>query len=80
MSQPYPDGSELDRSEVVVAALVVARGDGAEMLEFAEEALDEVAIAIEERTEGRMFTRPGIGLTQAQAPRSAKVARKALLS
>src|SRR5690606_40224269 len=41
-SQPYSDGSELDECEVVVGVFFVSRGDGAEVLEFVEEALDEV--------------------------------------
>ena len=40
------------------------------MLEFVEEALDQVAVAIEEWGEGGMFVRLGMGLTLAHAPRA----------
>ena len=53
MPPGYPDGSELDGGEEAVGAFVVSGGDGAEMLEFAEEAFDEIAIATEERVERR---------------------------
>lgn len=43
MPQPDADGSELDGGEEVVVSLVVAGGDGAVLLEFAEGALDEIA-------------------------------------
>lgn len=51
MAQPDADRSELDRGEEVVVVLVVSCGDGAELLEFAEEALDDIAIPIEERAQ-----------------------------
>ena len=60
--------------------LVVAGGDGAEVLELVEEALDEVAVAVEEGAEGGHVVRLGIGLTLAQAPRAARLARRASLS
>src|SRR5690606_38121100 len=52
-SQPYSDGSELDECEVVVGVFFVSRGDGAEVLEFVEEALDEVSATIKKGTESR---------------------------
>ena len=50
----HPDacGGELDEGEVVGVVLFVAGGDGAEVLELVEEALDEVAVAVEEGAEG----------------------------
>ena len=47
-----------------------AGGDGSEVLELAEEALDEVPIAIEEGAERRLFA----------APRAARLCRSASLS
>src|SRR4249920_4192912 len=41
------DAGELDPAEEISGELVVACGDGAEMCEFVEEALDEIALAIE---------------------------------
>ena len=38
---------ELDASEEISREFVVARGDGAKVFEFIEEALDEIALAIE---------------------------------
>src|SRR5690606_28984620 len=58
-SQPYSDGSELDECEVVVGVFFVSRGDGAEVLEFVEEALDEVSVAIKKGTEGRRVEASG---------------------
>src|SRR5450631_358108 len=51
----HPDfgWSEFDESKVVFAVLFEAGGDGTEVLEFAEEAFDEVAVAIEEGAERR---------------------------
>jgi hypothetical protein len=48
MAQPDADGCELDGCEEVVVSFVMARCHGLELFEFAEEALDEVAVAIEE--------------------------------
>src|ERR1700733_4316397 len=50
--EPYSDGSEFDDSEIVCVVLFVARRDGAEMLEFVEEAFDEISEAIEIGAEG----------------------------
>lgn len=47
MSDPEPNGSQGDCREEVAGELVVARGDAPEVLEFVEEALDEVAVAVE---------------------------------
>ena len=47
MPDPESDGSEMDGGEEVSGELVVARGDASEVFEFVEEALDEVAPAIE---------------------------------
>ena len=53
--KPHPDSrrGEFDEGEVVGVVLFVARGDGPEVFELAEEALDEVAISVEEAAEGR---------------------------
>ena len=45
--EPKNSGDELDGSEESAGELVVSCCDGAESLEFAEEALDEVSFAIE---------------------------------
>jgi hypothetical protein len=50
------------------------------MFELVEEALDEVAETIEVRLKAGTFTRLDIGLTLAQAPRSARFWRRASLS
>ena len=49
MSSIEPDcsGSEIDCCEKVDGGFVVARGDGAELLERAEEILDEMALFVE---------------------------------
>jgi hypothetical protein len=47
MPEPESGGGDGDGSEEVACELVVARGDAAEMLELVEEALDEVALAID---------------------------------
>src|SRR5262249_20523716 len=52
-AHPNSGGRELDEGEVVGVMLFEPRCDGAEMLEFAEEALDQIAIAVEEGAEGR---------------------------
>ncbi len=53
--KPHPDsyGCELDEGEVVGVVLFIARGDGPEVFEFVEEALDEVAVSIEKGAERR---------------------------
>src|SRR5690606_24555687 len=58
-SKPYSDGSELDECEVVVGVFFVSRGDGAEVLEFVEEALDEVSVTIKKGTESRRVEASG---------------------
>ena len=49
MSSIVPDssGGEVDRGEEISGGFVVARGDGAERFEFAEEVLDQVARLVE---------------------------------
>ncbi len=54
MSDPESHGSEGDCSEEVPCELVVARGDAPEVFEFVEEALDEVALAVERRVDGAL--------------------------
>ena len=51
-SQPDTDAEEFDCGEVGVGALVVSCGDPSGVLELSEEALDQVAIAVEEGAEG----------------------------
>ena len=41
---------ELDASEEISSEFVVARGDGTKVLQFIEEALDEIALAVEVRS------------------------------
>src|SRR6185437_10806900 len=75
--KPHPDtcSDEFDDGEVVGVVLFEARGDGSEMLDLAEEPLDEVSIAVEEGTEGRNVdasrhgfdVRPGTAICQALA-------------
>ena len=50
--EPYSDCGEFDEGEVVGVVLFIARRDGSEMLEFVEEAFDQVAEAIEIGAEG----------------------------
>ena len=52
MAQPDADGGELDEGEIVGGVLLVPGGDGAEVLELVEEALDEVPVAVQEGAEG----------------------------
>ena len=52
MSEADADRREDDRCEEVSSELVVARGDSAQMFEFVEEALDEVALAVAFRIDG----------------------------
>jgi len=47
MPDSAPNGSEGDRGKEVSGKLVVAGGDPPEMLELVEEALDEIALAVE---------------------------------
>ena len=49
MSSIEPDcsGSEVDSGEEIAGGFVVAGGDGAELFEFAEEVLDQVARLVE---------------------------------
>ncbi len=52
-SHPNSYCGELDEGEVVGVVLFIARGDGSEVFEFIEEALDEVAVSVEEGAERR---------------------------
>jgi len=45
--EPDEDGGGVDTSQEVDGALVVAGGDGPELLELAEEVLDEVALLVD---------------------------------
>src|ERR1700760_4449455 len=69
MPQPDADSGELDESEVVGVVLLVAGGDGSEMLKLVEEPLDQVAEPIEVLAERRNFAPPWFGLDV--GPRSA---------
>ena len=68
-SQPDAYGGKLDESEVVVGALLVTRGYGAEVLQLVEEALGQVAEAIQEGTKGRRVA--AIGFRGNVGPRAA---------
>src|SRR5271155_173045 len=50
-AHPNSGGCEFDESEVVGVMLFEASGDGTEMLKLVEEALDQIAIAIEKGAE-----------------------------
>lgn len=52
MFDPEAGCGEGDGGEEVPSELVIARGDGAEVFEFVEEALDEVALAVEPGVDG----------------------------
>ncbi len=47
MPDPEAEGSENDGGEEVSGELVITGGDGTEVFELVEEALDEVALAVE---------------------------------
>src|SRR5579862_1861584 len=53
--KPHPDpcGDEFDDGEVVGVVFFEARSDGSEMFDLVEEALDEVAISVEEGAKSR---------------------------
>jgi len=57
--EPDSSGGEVDRGEEISGSFVVARGDGAELFEFAEEVLDQVArlveVAVEITARATMF-------------------------
>src|SRR3546814_12466978 len=69
---------EFDEGEVVGVVLFVARRDGAVVLDLAEEALDAVAVAVEEGAEGgsgpalghRLDVGPGAALREDGPERS----------
>src|SRR5215212_8687590 len=58
--KPHPDleSGELDEGEIIGVVLLEASGDGSEVLELVEEALDEVAVAVQEWAEGRNVDAP----------------------
>ena len=58
-SQPDAGGGELDEREVVGVVLFEASGDSSEVLNLVEEALDEIAEAMKETTEGGDVDAPG---------------------
>lgn len=66
--KPYPDGGEFDEGEVVCVVLFVARRHRAKVLEFVEEAFDQIAKAIEIRAEARNVYAAGHGFDVAHAP------------
>lgn len=49
--EPNNSGGEVDGGEEISGGFVVARGDGPELFEFAEEVLDQVTRLIEFRVE-----------------------------
>ena len=51
----------MDAGEKVSGEFIVARGDGTEMLEFVEEALDEVALAVEREVAVALGRAVGLG-------------------
>jgi len=51
----------VDASDEISGELVVACGDGAKVLEFIEEALDQVALAIKREVAGTRFLAVGFG-------------------
>src|ERR1700729_4194146 len=75
--KPHPDtcSGKFDDGEVIGIVFFESRGDGSEMLDLAEEPLDEVAIAVEKGAEGRNVdasrhgfdVRPGTAIGQALA-------------
>src|SRR6476660_6232464 len=58
-SQPDAGGGVLDEREVVGVVLFEASGDSSEVLNLVEEALDEIAEAMKETTEGGDVDAPG---------------------
>ena len=51
----------MDASEKISGKLVVSRRDGAKVLQFVEESLDEVALAVEGKVAGRRRLTIGLG-------------------
>ena len=51
---PYFDGGEFDECEIVFGMFFEAHGDDPEVFDFVEEALDAVAISVEEGAECRL--------------------------
>lgn len=54
LSDPDAGCGEHDGGEEVCCGFIVARGDAAEVLEFAEEAFDEVAVAVDLGIDGAL--------------------------
>lgn len=50
----------MNTSEEVPSKFVIARGDGAKVLEFVEESLDEIALAIESKIAGEWRLAAGV--------------------
>jgi hypothetical protein len=71
--KPHPDsgGGELQQGEIVGVVFLKARCNGSEVFELVEEALDQVAEAVEEGLNAGMLVRRANGLMLAQAPRPA---------
>ena len=61
MADVEPDGGESDCREEVAGELVIARGDSAEVFESVEEALNEVALAVELRLDRLADTNVALG-------------------
>lgn len=61
MSDPESGCGQSDGGEEVSGELVVACGDGAEVLELVEEAFDEVALAIERGVDGALNLAVALG-------------------
>lgn len=57
--EPHPDfgGCEFDECEIIGVVFFVTGGDGSEVFELVEEALDEVAVSVEEPAE-RWWSEP----------------------
>jgi hypothetical protein len=53
--EPEDDANQLDGGKECVSEAVVARGDGAEVLEFVKEPFDEVALAIQGEAGGSLL-------------------------
>jgi hypothetical protein len=52
-AHPDSKGSEFDAGEEVIGRFVVARGYGAVVFDFVEEALDEISVSVKVGAEGR---------------------------
>jgi len=61
MSDPKPTGRQGDCRKEIPCELVVARGDASEMLEFVEEAFDQVTLSIELMVNGSLVFAVALG-------------------